>query len=109
MCCKVMAVEALDKPVGVMCKHACGKCSIYETRPDSCRTYNCLWLVDERVPEEFKPSKTKVVLNAKDGAIQVSVDRAFNITPNNIERTPLGAWLKRQTHPIVFVKRPEAE
>jgi hypothetical protein len=104
MCCKLLAVEALEKPAGVMCKHACGKCAIYEERPTGCRTYSCLWLTDERVPEDFKPSKVKAVLNAKDGAIQVFTDRAYGVTPASIGCSKFGDWLKRQPHQVTFVK-----
>lgn len=47
-CCTALAVGDLDPPkeMGVRCVHlVIGKgCGIYQTRPDSCRQYRCLWL-----------------------------------------------------------------
>jgi hypothetical protein len=46
LCCKVIPVEELGKPAGKRCQHVrSGKgCSIYASRPWSCREWSCLWL-----------------------------------------------------------------
>jgi hypothetical protein len=78
LCCKVMAVQALDKPVGAWCQHcAPGRgCKIHETRPSECRAFNCLWLGDPKFPENLRPDRTKVVfvLEAGGGRIAAYVD-----------------------------------
>jgi hypothetical protein len=63
LCCKVLAVAELEKPGGVWCPHCRpGKgCGIYETRPQECRTFRCLWLADPQFPEELKPERSKLV------------------------------------------------
>ncbi len=44
-CCTVLAVTELRKPMRWACQHvACGGCQVYDTRPPSCREFNCLWL-----------------------------------------------------------------
>lgn len=65
VCCTVMGVKALDKPVDVTCQHLykgddpgigscsrCGKedgpcnckgCGIYAKRPSSCKEFHCAW------------------------------------------------------------------
>lgn len=45
-CCLVMPISELKKPAGTACVHQrCGKgCSIYPSRPMSCRAWSCLWL-----------------------------------------------------------------
>ena len=60
MCCRVMAVEELQKPGGVLCAHArAGQgCGIYETRPHACRTFECVWLMDPQMPHRFRPDQT---------------------------------------------------
>lgn len=72
-CCTVFEVKAVNKAFGEPCKHL-GKtlfgtgCQIYETRPDACRHYVCLWLDSQRrldvatMPESMRPNVTKVVL-----------------------------------------------
>jgi len=63
LCCTLMAVDELHKPPKVKCKYEGNKCcSIYETRPPSCRTFNCLWLQHDAIPEFMKPDKSGIVL-----------------------------------------------
>ena len=39
-------------------------CSIYKDRPqDPCKRYSCTWLVNENMPEEFKPEKSGVIMH----------------------------------------------
>ena len=81
LCCKVMAITALKKPMNKWCEF-CDKgtgCKIYPTRPSECRTFNCLWLSDENFPDEFKPLRSKIVFTVEHGGRRVSahVDAAF--------------------------------
>src|SRR4051812_14872278 len=43
LCCKVAAVEELNKPNGVWCSHCLSgkRCTIYDQRPQSCRSFYC--------------------------------------------------------------------
>jgi hypothetical protein len=81
LCCKVVAVDALGKGPGVWCKHAVPRhgCGIYATRPEECRTFNCTWLLDERLGDHWKPERSKFVLiTARDGnGIEVRCDTGF--------------------------------
>jgi hypothetical protein len=45
-CCKELGVPTLHKPSGTACEKldATTRCSIYETRPPECRSFECLWL-----------------------------------------------------------------
>lgn len=45
LCCTVLRVDELGKRAGDDCTHQCGDkgCGIYETRPQICRNYQCLW------------------------------------------------------------------
>ena len=68
-CCTTMAVKALDKPRGVRCKHLTDQgCGIYETRPDECRKFYCLWADPNAealdIPDWGRPDRTGVVLAA---------------------------------------------
>ena len=45
--------------------HFMGKsgCSIYENRPeDPCKTFKCMWLLNDSVPEWLKPNLSKVII-----------------------------------------------
>lgn len=69
LCCKVMAIDALEKPPGVWCKHikrGVG-CEIYDTRPTECRRYYCHWMMDANLPADWKPDRAKFALTVNAG------------------------------------------
>lgn len=51
-CCAAPDIAALQKPLGVPCKHldAGCKCAIYESRPPVCRNYTPDWVCGEVAP-----------------------------------------------------------
>lgn len=67
LCCKVLGIVELKKPVGKWCSHTCkAGCGIYETRPQSCQDYECVWLsvavhTEHPLPMEFRPDKLHIV------------------------------------------------
>ena len=64
MCCKVLGITELQKPVGKWCPHCdIGRgCKIYSSRPEECRTFMCAWLVDERFSDAWNPDRSKMVV-----------------------------------------------
>jgi len=79
LCCKVMAIEQLAKPVSSWCPHCKpGRgCLIYDNRPAECRSFNCLWLVDDQLAQYWKPSKSRLVLTTSEDGIEVRCDPGF--------------------------------
>lgn len=69
MCCKTMSVWEIEKPNNVWCRHVQNhrSCAIYETRPQSCRTFNCLWLRGVG-SDTMRPDRSRVVLVEADDA-----------------------------------------
>ena len=65
LCCKVLGITALQKPHGTWCKHCTpGKgCGIYPERPEECRRFSCMWLLEPELGPEWKPDRSKIVLN----------------------------------------------
>ena len=84
-----MGIYALDKPRGQWCEHAMpGRgCSIYADRPQECRSFSCLWLLDDNLGPEWKPEKSKMVLVADETGrrTMVHVDAA---APDAWRRAP---------------------
>jgi hypothetical protein len=79
LCCKLVRVDEIDKPVGRWCHHcALGKgCNIYDTRPTECRTWDCLWLQGAFGDQpDLRPDKCKVVVGYQAGFIMVVEDAA---------------------------------
>lgn len=71
-CCKAFTIPDLKK-AGEWCRHCdIGKaCRIYETRPEPCVTFECLWLasqkrdsIKERMAPDMRPDKCKVMFCA---------------------------------------------
>jgi hypothetical protein len=95
MCCKVMAVDELAKPGGVLCAHVrAGKgCGIYETRPHACRTFECVWLMDPEMPHRFRPDQTKVVLDQDPEGTRL-IARCDPANPQAWRRNPIYGALK---------------
>ena len=84
-CCKVMQIEELNKPANTWCPHCTigVGCGIYDTRPESCRVYECIWLQTQRGAKplalELRPDKSRVVMGVTnqgdDLVLYVSPDR----------------------------------
>lgn len=84
-CCKVMKIRELNKPAHTWCQHCkigvgCGS---YDTRPESCRVYECIWLQTQRMDKpiafELRPDKSRVVIGTtnqgEEIVLYVSPDR----------------------------------
>ena len=81
MCCKLLRIEALDKPSNTWCTHCdVGTgCKIYAERPDECRIFNCGYLTQPQIGEHWQPARARMVLalstNGKRLTIFVDPDR----------------------------------
>lgn len=62
LCCKLLAIPELKKPVNTNCTHCSVGvgCNIYQSRPGSCRKFNCLYITDN-LQKKLKPSDCHVV------------------------------------------------
>jgi hypothetical protein len=107
LCCKVMAIEQLAKPAGSwcpQCKPGRG-CRIYDARPAECRTYNCLWLIDDRLEPHWKPNKSKLVLTTSPDGIEIRCDPGF---PDAWRKEPFRSAIRQmalsgETHDVTVV------
>jgi hypothetical protein len=82
LCCKLLRIEELDKPAGRWCPHCtAGRdgCKIYFTRPGSCRSFHCTWLINAELGAEWRPTTSKMVLyyNHAERRLAVHVDPEF--------------------------------
>jgi len=88
LCCKLIGVHELAKPERVWCIH-CDRsrgCRIYEDRPESCRTFACLWLqsgrrpANQKLPDALRPDRCRAVLTPGDDGrgMIVHVDAGFS-------------------------------
>jgi Fe-S-cluster containining protein len=98
LCCKLLAVDEIDKPPHEWCEHAepgIG-CAIYKDRPAACRTFRCLWLGQQELGPEWQPHKSHLVLYLDGSQLVVNVDPdhkgAWRRTPF---REAIHAWAER--------------
>lgn len=115
MCCKLTRIDVpeLKKPVDTWCRHCRpGKgCGIYEARPDVCKGFACLWLVNPDFGDEWKPSRAKIVIDlCRDGEQTVCAFIIDPGCPNRWREAPYYDTIKqiafnglRQTGPAHFV------
>jgi hypothetical protein len=93
LCCKLLAVEELAKPMGQWCVHLRSGCGIYGTRPQACRTFECVWLMDPQMPHRFRPDQTRVVLDQDPEGTRL-IARCDPANPGAWRRNPMYAALK---------------
>jgi hypothetical protein len=77
-CCTTMGVSELGKQPGVVCWHLGTSehvgCGIYGTRPNSCRTFNCLWKKGLGSTDE-RPDRTGIIFDVSIPPIQALIAR----------------------------------
>lgn len=73
-CCYPLGIPELKKPCYEWCKHVGPKgspgCTIYEQRPEPCKTYQCYWLADPTFPEEYRPDKAGFIVDFSSQSIK---------------------------------------
>jgi hypothetical protein len=71
-----MAVDELSKPVGAWCAHcAIGKgCKIYADRPETCKGFQCGYLMIDGLGPHWYPLSCKMVLYAEENRLVIRVD-----------------------------------
>lgn len=113
LCCKVPKVEpdepgGFSKPTNQWCQH-CTKpgCGIYDERPQVCREFGCMWLINPAVPDHWKPEKSHIVLHFQEKKgqleLQVYVDRNY---PQAWEAEPYCSELRKMVR-LGFLVTPK--
>lgn len=78
LCCELVPVEEIGLPAFTRCPklHSLPEmkvgCSIYSTRPRSCKAWNCQWLVEEDWPDDLRPDRCGVVVDILPDLIRVN-------------------------------------
>ena len=67
VCCDYMPISTatLKKRAETLCDHCIVNrgCSIYETRPNVCRTWHCLWRRDAGMPDALRPDRSGMIFS----------------------------------------------
>lgn len=64
LCCKLPAIPEIAKPAQTWCADcAIGQgCKIYQTRPSTCRKFECVYLTSPHLGEHWKPAVCHMVI-----------------------------------------------
>lgn len=116
-CCKSLSIRELDKPPGSWCPHCkIGKgCAVYHVRPEECRSFRCVWLVDEVgiFKEEHRPDRGKVVFDIQSVPNHpgVAVLCLHEMNPGSADRKWVGELtadiLRRNRYLVLETNQPE--
>lgn len=67
VCCEHLSISSpnFHKPADVLCSNCIINqgCQIYETRPNVCRTWHCLWRRVEAIPQELRPDQSGIIFS----------------------------------------------
>ena len=81
LCCKLPAIPEIPKAVQTWCAQCdIGKgCKIYDTRPRTCRKFECVYLTSGQLGEHWKPADCHMVIAHQPAVnrLVVHVDNAF--------------------------------
>jgi hypothetical protein len=85
-----MGVPELAKPTArwcADCEQGTG-CRVYDTRPPSCRNFQCFWLMSEDFPEEMRPDRCHALVSFNDtpDSVVLHVDPAY---PRTLQSRPV--------------------
>lgn len=104
LCCKLPPIEKhqvttghwFEKKAGKwceFCKPGTGGCKIYDSRPEVCSKYLCMWLTNSELGPEWYPQKSKIVLSPEHegNRLTIYVDPAV---PNRWREEPYYSQIK---------------
>ncbi|MGY4451095.1 bacterioferritin-associated ferredoxin [Bradyrhizobium sp. i1.3.1] len=74
-CCDILEVAAVDKPVNQLCRHwqTGTGCTIYDRRPQMCRSFVCAWL-QGHLDDAWFPATSGIIVHFSQDAVNVTVD-----------------------------------
>jgi hypothetical protein len=84
----------MGKPAGIPCHHRTDAgCAVHDQRPQSCRNFECFWLLDDSFPDDMRPDLCGVVVSFNEDhdsvVIHVDPDR-----PDALSDDVGGLWVE---------------
>lgn len=82
LCCELLPIPEINKPENVLCGDCVlGKgCGIYNSRPESCRNFNCLYIEDTEMNEILRPDNCNVIFERITTKIYLAINHYNNPT-----------------------------
>ncbi len=98
-CCQVLNINEPDmvKPADQLCMHCTGTgCGVYASRPQVCRTWDCVWRRIDSMPPETRPDRLGVLFTIdRQAQPQTLFDRLYFVgravgDPTALHKTATG-------------------
>lgn len=89
-CCTVLGVPEIKKPADTACEHLCAQgCSVYPSRPASCKAFECLWLQDRTGAFNHmdRPNECGLIFSIQYGTAFGDILTAYEIHPGSSHGT----------------------
>ena len=93
LCCAIFGVPEIAKPIYEPCLQRTAQgCAIHADRPQSCRNFECFWLMDDSFPEDMRPDLCGVVVswNEDHDSVVLHLDPE---RPDALSESPGADWL----------------
>lgn len=93
LCCRLPDIDELLKPANEWCIHCVDGmgCKIYQSRPQTCRDFLCLWMTDPNLGPEWEPTKAHMMVYTQGPQMTMLVDPAY---PDVWKEEPYSAQLR---------------
>jgi len=113
-CCNGnLLVNILGQEVykGNPCKFLCSSgCGLFKdkNRPEICKSFNCVWKMDEAVPEEFYPKDSGIIIMYRnfDGYSFILIEEFWGKLSEEQQEKIL-KWLKKRQKNAIILKEKE--
>ena len=86
VCCEILEIPTLKKPKKTLCANVCsgGGCSIYQDRPDECRTFQCIWS-EGYTGDGQRPDKSGIMASVAKGDLPAKTGAAREFLVNSLK------------------------
>lgn len=113
LCCKILGVPEIEKPANKWCGHYAAHkgCTIYESRPEPCRAFRCLWLDHPEFDEAWLPKRAGFFMweapvpNGRRLVVEVDLDRKEAWTREPYASTLRGLAARTPEHYVEIIVR----
>tara|TARA_R100000664_G_scaffold21340_1_gene30668 strand:+ start:295 stop:663 length:369 start_codon:yes stop_codon:yes gene_type:complete len=98
-CCTPFSIPELRKPAGLRCMYLTDQgCSIYETRPQTCRDFQCAYLI-LNFPRKLRPDRAGFIIRLLDHGIHGHVYACYKIRQMTKFAKKLIRRIRNKYHP----------
>jgi hypothetical protein len=103
MCCKELELHTVASAIGELCRYCTvgTGCQIYDSRPDECKQYQCMWSQMEHVADDLRPDRCGVIFDRSgDDVITGRINKDDDISP--LVRAQVEAFMREGFSVVIF-------